>query len=186
MFIDVQGDVIDIKEEVAEIEITNFYVDVKGAVRNPGVYEFITGDKVIDAIEKAGGLIRSANTSNINLSKKLDEEMVVYVFTNNEIKRASTVINCDTACAVETITIDNCVPGQSGSAGSNSPQSGKVNINRATLSELMTLPGIGEAKARTIIEFRTNNGPFEKIEDITKVSGIGQATFESLKDLITV
>jgi competence protein ComEA len=162
---------------VVELLEEQFFVDVKGAVRNPGVYLFNEGDRVIDAIDIAGGLTRNGNTSNINLSQKLSSEMVVYVFTSNEIRNGAPGINCSTLCSANIIEVNNCF---------GEVQSNKVNINTAGIEQLITLPGIGEARARTIIDYRNENGLFERIEDLQRVSGIGTATFESLKELITV
>jgi len=159
-------------------EIKPFYVDVKGAVKKPGVYLFQDGERVIDAIEAAGGLTKNGNTRNINLSQKLTSEMVVYVFTTNQIKSGSKAINCSTICNTNVIDINNCY--------GNDNTSGKVNINTDGVERLITLPGIGEARAKTIIEYRNEHGPFERIEDIMKVSGIGEASFAKIKDFITV
>lgn len=163
--------------------VSSFYVDVKGAVKKPGVYEFKEGAIVFDAINKAGGLTKSGNTSNINLSQKLTEAMVVYIFTSSEIKKGSNKITCDTTCNCETVSIDNELVDNT---NKSTNQSNKVNLNTASLNELITLPGIGESKAKAIIEYRSSQGLFTSIQDITKVSGIGQSTFENLKDLITI
>jgi len=161
-------------EEPVVIVPEKLYVDVKGAVKKPDVYEFENGARVIDAINKAGGLTKNGNTSNINLSQKLIEEMVVYVFSNTEIKKGSDKITCDTTCQCTTIKID------------GEEASGKVNINTATQSELMALPGIGESKAKAIIDYRNHNGLFKELTDLMKVSGIGQSTYDNLKELITI
>ena len=85
----------DIKKET-KIKEEKKYIDIKGSVNNPGVYEFKENDRVIDAIELAGGLTNDANTSNINLSQKLQSEMVIYVYNNNEIKNETPKLSCDT------------------------------------------------------------------------------------------
>jgi len=159
--------------------IEPFYVDIKGAVKKPGVYLFEDGNRIIDAIKSAGGLTGNANTSNINLSQRLTGEMVVYVYTNHEIRNGSKAISCSTICEHQVLNVDNCF-------GSSSSVSGKININTATVVELTTLPGIGEVRAQAIIEFRTVNGFFIEIEDLKKVSGIGEATFNNLKERITI
>ena len=163
-----------------------FFIDVKGAVKKPGVYEFETGALVIDAVKKAGGLTKNGNTSNINLSQKLKDEMVVYIFTHTEIKKGSKKITCDTTCECETVTVDNCYNNVSSENNSGTQTGNKVNINKASLAELMTLSGIGESKAKAIIEYRNTNGPFSNIQDLTKVSGIGESTYDNLKTEITV
>lgn len=169
---------INIKEEKEPIESNNFYVDVKGAVKDPGVYLVNDGERVIDAINKAGGLNKNANTSNINLSKRLTSEMVVIVYTNNEVKNGSKKSECDTECNCEVIEVNNCIESES--------SSDKVNINTASIDELMTLSGIGQSKAESIISYREEKGNFKSIEEIKNVSGIGDALFESIKDGITV
>ena len=165
-----------VKQEVAEEISNDFYVDVKGAVKKPGVYEFISGDRVITAIEKAGGLTKDADTDNINLSQKLVSEMVVYVYTKNEIKNGKKSINCSTKCNCQTVEVNNCFP----------QETEKININYACLLELLKLTGIGESKAKAIITYREEKGLFNDIVEILNVPGIGQALFDNIKDDITV
>lgn len=157
------------------------YIDIKGSVKNPGVYEFKKNDRVIDAINMAGGLLKNANTSNINLSQKLTGEMVIYVMNNNEIKNGSKVSSCDTKCKTEVIEVNNCVE-ENNIEKSND----KININTATIEQFTSISGIGEAKAKNIIEYRNSNGNFKSIEDIKNISGIGEALFNKIKDNITV
>lgn len=156
----------------------NFFVDVKGAVNKPGVYEFYLGDRVITAIEKAGGLTKKADTSNINLSQRLNGEMVVYVFTSAEIKSGAEQINCDTSCNCEIYEINNCYE----KIDTNS----KVNINKATLDDLIKLSGIGNSKAEAILRYREENGLFNSIENLMDVTGIGEKLFDSIKEFITI
>ena len=157
------------------------YIDIKGSVKNPGVYEFKENERVIDAINMAGGLLKNANTSNINLSQKLTSEMVIYVMNNNEIKNGSNNVSCDTKCKTEIIEVNNCVEEKNKEESKN-----KVNINTAGVEEFTTLSGIGEAKAKSIIEYRNSNGNFKNIDDIKNISGIGEALFNKIKDNITV
>jgi len=152
-----------------------FYVDVKGNVKNPGVYKFEENERVKDAIEKAGGLTKNANTDNINLSQKLFNEMVIYVYSNNEIKNGNNKLDCSTICETKVIEVNNCI---------NTNKKDLININTASLEELQTLTGIGESKAKAIIEYRNKN-KFEKIEDILNVSGIGNNLYEEIKIYIT-
>ncbi len=158
--------------------VTDFYVDIKGAVANPGVYQFSSGDRITQAIEKAGGLTKNGNTSNINLSQKLYSEMVVYIYTNNEIKNGAKTINCNTSCDCATIEVNNCYVEEN--------INDKININTANLDQLLKLNGIGQSKALAIIKYREENGDFLVIEDLTNVSGIGLAIYEKLKDQIIV
>ena len=185
------NEVLSLKEDdqVATLKIDSNYIDIKGSVNNPGVYEFKENDRVIDAIELAGGLTKDANTSNINLSQKLTSEMVIYIYNNNEIKMNAPKLTCDTVCKTEVIEVNNCIEvTKSTTSNENDSKNTNslVNINTANLSELMTLSGIGEAKAKSIIEYRSTNGKFNTIEDIKNISGIGDALFEKIKDKITV
>ena len=196
---------ISIKEDITTTSSSTFFVDIKGAVNKAGVYEFSEGDKIIDAINKAGGLTKNAVTNNINLSQKLQSEMVVYIFTQSELKTTVTSKNSTTTgtCKCETIEINNCVTPKTTTVKTSETTttsstvdedeekiqttvSNKVNINIADINELMTLSGIGEAKAKAIVAYRTENGNFNSIEDIMNVSGLGESIFEKIKDSITV
>ena len=147
-------------------------VDIKGAVKKPGVYKLSSSSIVNDVIVLAGGLNKNASTDDINLSKAVYNEMVIYVSTKEEIKNKnnSTVIQSNNDSNID----NECVP------------SNKVNINTATLNELQNINGIGEAKAQKILEYRNTNGSFKSIEDIKNVSGIGEAFYEKIKGYITV
>ena len=147
------------KEEYLDDEY--YYVDIKGCIKNPGVYKLIKGSRVKDVIELAGGLTSDSDTSNINLAKIIEDEMVININSVND--------------------------NSGNNYGMNSTNlSDLININTASLEQLMTLSGIGESKAKSIISYREENGNFNEIEDITKVSGIGQALYEKIKDYITV
>lgn len=182
----------EIPEVVAE-EPNTLKVDVKGAVKKPGVYELESGSNIQDAIKIAGGVTSKGSTTNINLSKKLSDEMVVYVFTKDELnkKAVANEVVCEIPkCECETVTVTEC-PKVNENDGSTSKddvvnKDTKVSINKATLEEFLTLDGIGESKAKTIIEYRESHGPFEAIEDIQKVSGIGSALYEKIKDRLTL
>lgn len=156
------------------------YIDIKGSVKKPGVYEFNDNDRVMDAINLAGGLKKDANTSNINLSKKLESEMVIYVYSNEEIKNSKNNLSCDATCSTEIIEVNNCIE-----KTDTKNKSSLVNINTATIEDLQTLDGIGESKAKSIINYRNEFGNFNSIEDIKNVSGIGDSLFVQIKDKIT-
>lgn len=168
------------KEEKKE-EVSTVIVDIKGNVNNPGVYEVEEGKRVNDVITMAGGLTENADTSNINLAKIVKDEMTIVIYSKEEVleKYKSEVCICD--CPY--ITNDACITETSNEEDNTS---NLVNINTASVDELMTLPGLGEAKAKSIIEYRTKNGNFTSIDKITEVSGIGEAIFEKIKDYITV
>ncbi len=173
---------IDNEEQEKENKVI---VDIKGEVVNPGVYELTNQNNVNDAINMAGGLTQKSDTSNINLSKKLTDEMVIIVYSKAEIKKIKeskekTCEPCNNACIREN---------DEKSKLNNSEEektSSKININTANKEELLLLNGIGETKADAIIEYRTKNGGFANIEDIKNVSGIGEAAFEKIKDQITI
>ncbi|WP_258535637.1 helix-hairpin-helix domain-containing protein [Bacillus sp. 03113] len=145
---------------------TTMMVDVKGAVQHPGIFEAKPGDRVMDIITKAGGLRENANKDSVNFALKVVDEMVIYIPEIGEVQEQ------------QITSIEN--------PGNVQDGSGKVNLNKANEEELQTIPGIGPSKAAAIIEYRESNGPFKKIEDLQSISGIGEKTFEKLKDHITV
>lgn len=138
------------------------FVDVKGAVKHPGVFETTKDKRVKDLIEEAGGLLDDADTSTLNLSQKVKDQMVIYVLKHGE------------------------KPKQISDGGSSSSNTDVININTANKERLMKISGVGKTKAEAIISYREKNGDFKKKEDITKVHGIGKATFEKIKDKIEV
>lgn len=161
--------------------ISNVNVDIKGYVKKPGVYEVSDGMTVNDAIKLAGGLKKNASTDNINLSKKVFDQMVIIVYSKNINKDksySSNLVNDALIKNEESALITNM--------DSTSQNTSKlVNINTATIDELLNITGIGQSKADAIISYRNNNH-FNSIEDIKNVSGIGDALFEKIKDSITV
>ena len=191
--LEVENKLASNKEEKKNTSSKTIYVDVKGAVKNPGVYELSNTSRVIDAINLAGGLSDLADTINLNLSKKLSDEMIIIVYTKTEL---STYYKKNNAvCAsLECVCIDDyndaCISkessNKSNSKTDNTTKStnSKVSINTASKEELMSLSGIGESKAEKIITSRNDNGKFNSIEDLKKVSGIGDSIFEKIKDKI--
>ena len=194
-----ENDIIPI-EELTEVETTkeeqepikNIYVDIKGEVSQPGVYEIEENKKVIDVVQLAGGLTEQADTTLINLAKKVTNEMVIIIYTKEEVKKAqeenSIAKVVDKQCICPEIKNDACLNTDSKetTASSEDTESKKINLNTATLEELQTLSGIGESKAKAIIEYRETVGKFQKIEDLMEVSGIGEALYEKVKNDITV
>ena len=160
---------IEAVAEVAEEEPQSkqVIVDVKGAVKYPGVYELTDADRVVDAITLAGGYMDGANATLINHAQKLQDEMVIYIPLQGE----------EPPIAIQQF---------SGSTSSTQADSGKININVADETQLTTLPGIGPAKAKAIIAHREEQGKFQSIEGLKDVTGIGDKTFEQLKDLIDI
>ena len=154
---------INNKDEKAEDKHDEkIFVDVKGAVKHPGVFETTKDKRVKDLIEEAGGLLDDADTSTLNLSQKVKDQMVIYVLKHGE------------------------KPKQISDGASSSSNTDVININTANKEQLMKISGVGKTKAEAIISYREKNGDFKKKEDITKVHGIGKATFEKIKDKIEV
>ncbi len=145
-------------------------VYVTGQVKNPGVIEVDEGSRLIDVIELAGGVLENADLNRINLAAKVKDEGMYYIPEIGEEIHGHNIYD----------TAGNDPSGLSSESGQ------KININTADEATLDTLPGIGPSKARRIIEYRNQNGPFQSIEEIKNVSGIGDKTFEQLKDLIAV
>lgn len=154
-------------------------VDVKGMVKKAGVYELAKNSIVNDAIKKAGGLTSKADTTNVNLSKSLTNEMVIYIPKKEEVTKS--VVN---DALVDKSNSVGFIDNESSNETTNTTT--KVNINTATLKDLITLNGIGESKAQAILEYRTKNGNFKTLEDLKKVSGIGEAAYEKIKDNICI
>jgi competence protein ComEA len=138
-------------------------VDVKGQVKMPGVYQSSHGERVIDVINRSGGLTENADESQVNFAEHVQDAMVIYIPAKGEAGLA--------------------VP--SGSVTQNDSID-KININKADETQLQEIPGIGPAKASAIIEYRELNGSFKTIDDIKNITGIGDKTFEKLKDSISV
>lgn len=180
-----------VKNKLRQDNYESIMVDVKGEVINPGIYKLKTASRVIDAIEMAGGVSKNADTSIINLSKKLKDEMVIIVYSHYEVKnfkqtkKIEQVVEENCVNGYENIKNDACVTNNNGNENKEKANS-VISINTATKEQLQTLPGVGEAKAQSIIDYRNKNGLFTKIEDIKNVSGIGEALFEKIKNNITL
>ena len=171
-----------LKIEVENKESNEIYIDIKGYVNKPGVYKMISGKRVNDAINEAGGLKKDANTRFINLAKELNDGDVIVIYSNSEIKKAEKqdIIYVETPCVCEEVKNDACFKEE------NTSNIGKININTASIEELKQLNGIGDAKAKAIVDYRTKNGKFKTIEDLLKVSGISQTIYAKIKENITV
>lgn len=173
-------------------DTNTIFVDVKGAVNTPGVYELEKGKRVVDAVEKAGGLASNANTININLSKRLEDEMVIVIYTKNEIayyknnKNTNKISCASNECVCPDSNNKACITSSNGKSSTTKTSESKVSINSASKEVLMTLSGVGESKANAIISYRQENGSFDSIEDIKKVSGIGESLYNKIKDNITL
>lgn len=144
----------------------SLFVHVAGWVRRPGVYELREGDRVIDAIERAGGAKKGAELGGLNLAALLVDAQQVLVPRSAPAGAAPGAVPTGQA------------PGTTGT--------GLINVNVATAEELETLPGIGEVLAATIIEYREDHGPFTSVDQLIEVSGIGEVTLEEIRDLVTI
>lgn len=191
---------VEEKNASKEISEDTIKIDIKGYVKEPGVYELIIGARVIDAIKAAGGLTEEAFTRYINLSKRLSDENVIIVNSKEEIdvikKGENKEIYCEdtnSSCLDNKDVITNDLK-QNTSNNLNNKSSDKiennvnslVNINTATVEELTALSGVGKSKAEKIIEYRNEFGNFKTIEDIKNVKGIGDTIYAKIKENITV
>lgn len=152
------------EEQSEETHIRQITVHITGAINNPGVIIIEEGARIVDALEAAGGETEEADVNRLNLAYVLEDGEKLYIPSKNEEEQ-------------EYITQgkDNMSEGQS-----------KININSAQIEELITLPGVGEATANKIIEYRKENGKFQKIEDLKNVPGIGDSKYENIKTMIRV
>ena len=174
----------DTKKETASNE--TFKVDIKGEIINPGIYSLSSSSRVIDVIEKAGGLTQNANTTVINLSKKIIDEMVIIIYSNEQVQNFAKTKEVEQQVQQYCIQPDNNALKNDACITESTNTSSKVSINNATLEQLQTLPGIGASKAQDIINYRTEHGQFQSIEDLKNISGIGDSIFAKIKDYITL
>lgn len=194
----INENILEKKEEIHDdIDKEYLYIDIKGNVLNPGVYSLEKGKRVVDAINIAGGLKENSDTSLLNMSMLLSDEMVIIIYSKDQIKSLEDTIKKEsvknTICN-DNVKNDACsinskvqiVPNIKNEIKEESISSEKININTADKQLLMTLSKIGESKALSIIEYREKNGLFKTIEDIKNVNGIGDSLFETIKDFITV
>ncbi|MDC7289817.1 helix-hairpin-helix domain-containing protein [Blautia schinkii] len=164
---------------IPEQEQTEIYVDVCGAVANPGVYTLNEGSRVFQAIEAAGGFLPEAAQTFVNRAQGLTDGQQVYIPTQEEMESLGT--------GSENPVLASAQPGSGNNPeGNQQADSGKINLNTADEAALTGLTGIGASKARAIIAYRETNGPFQAIEDIMKVEGIKEGTFAKIKDDIVV
>lgn len=155
----------DATKERAETMI--YVVDIKGAVKVPGIYQLKNQQRIWDALALAGGVSEEADTTQVNYAQKVKDQMIIYVPKKGE----------PVAQSLETLQE---------SAPAQQNQEEKINLNTATEAELQTISGIGAKKAQEIIRFRDEQGPFKTVEELKNVPGIGEKTVERLKDMLTV
>ncbi len=146
------------------------YTDIKGSVKEPGIYSFSSEERVYDVLKRAGGLLEEADSDRINFSAKIEDQQVLYIpAVGEELPE-----HLDQLASSE---------GKQSTADS---EPSKININTASPSELQQIPGIGSVKAKEIFRFREENGSFQKVEDLQEISGIGEKTVEKLKNFVTI
>lgn len=154
------------KQMESKLEDKTIVVEIKGQVKKPDVYTIDENSIINDLIDLAGGVTENADLSNINRAKKLQNHEMIYIADKNDINNDYTQ-----ATNMENGSMDNEI---------------LVDINTATTDKLKTLNGIGDSKAKSIIEYREQNGGFKSIEEIKNVTGIGDKMFEKIKESITV
>ena len=159
-------------EETTTMMPQNCYVDIKGEVLRPGVYEFSCESRIQEVIKKAGGFTEEADETKINLAQKISDQMQIIV-PNLHSKQENGVIEETSGKA----TLPNTNSSQS--------KQGTVNINAATLEELQTIKGIGKKKAEAILQYRKEHGPFRTKEDLLQVKGIGKKALEAIESQVT-
>ena len=166
-----QGSILESEQMMTEaaekkkekVQPKTIVVDIKGAVARPGVYEIKDTARVNDVVAMAGGFTKEADQTKVNLAAKVHDEMMIYVPARGETNIPS---------------IDDSLI--------RSNDSNKIHINTASEKEILQLPGIGPAKAAAIIAYREEHGPFQKVEDLSNVTGIGEKTLEKIKEHIVL
>ncbi len=160
----------DLYTQANIVENKKIKVYVTGEVNKPGVIELNKGDRIEDAINATGGVTKQADLNKVNLAYSLEDGQKIYIPNVNDLED------------IEYITKENAT----GVIEGGSKQTDKININTDNINELTNLPGVGQALAQKIINYRKENGDFKKIEDLKNVSGIGDKKFESLRDYIII
>ena len=159
-------------EETTTMMPQNCYVDIKGEVLRPGVYEFSCESRMQEVIKKAGGFTEEADETKINLAQKISDQMQIIV-PNLHSKQEGGV------------TEGNSEKGNSSHTILSNSKQEMVNINTATLEELQTIKGIGKKKAEAILQYRKEHGPFRRKEDLLQVKGIGKKALEAIESQVT-
>ncbi len=160
------------KEGAAEsLAKSTIVVDIKGAVKNPREYELEAGSRIRDLIEIAGGLSEGADEERIYFSKLLEDEQCIKIYKIGE---------------VTDVEFEEEITNNSNNSENESATKKKININSATVEELKTLSGIGEVRAKSIVDYRESNGKFNSIDDLANITGIGSKTIEKLRDMVDI
>lgn len=159
-----ENTVAEVEKETSAPANYKIYIHIIGEVKHPGVYIFEEEPRVVDVVKKAGGFTQNAAQSAINLAELVGDGAQLSIVSKKQWKEGK----------------------QKVSAGENDAGTGKLDINQATESDLMTLSGIGESKAKSIVAYRESNGKFQKIEDLMNITGIKEGVFNKIKDQIIV
>ncbi len=162
-------------DDVSPENEAHIFVHILGAVSRPGLLELHDGARVMDAVAAAGGLTEAADPAGVNLARPLTDGEQLYVPVVGEV-----------AAGVPAAASGVAGGGPAGSGAPGGSVSGVVNLNTATVADLDTLPRIGPAMAQRILDYREANGPFQSVDELANISGIGEKTFDALKDLVTV
>lgn len=158
-------------EETTTMMPQNCYVDIKGEVLRPGVYEFSCESRIQEVIKKAGGFTEEADETKINLAQKITDQMQIIV-PNVHSKQE------------DGLTEGNSEKGSSTNTSVSNSKQGTININTATLEELQTIKGIGKKKAEAILQYRKEHGAFRTKEDLLQVKGIGKKALEAIESQV--
>ena len=190
--------ILAVKKEKEPIKKENnkkpqYQVDIKGEVNTPGIYALDSNKRVIDVINMAGGLTENADTTVINLSKKISDEMVIIIYSKSEVadfKKTTDDLNKTIARCEQkdetSLKNDACIAKTEEKSSNEDAKTKIININTATLEEFQSLPGIGESKAQNIIKYRTEHEHFTSIEEIKEVEGIGDNLYAQIKAYLTI
>lgn len=178
----IENEIIPEEKEIEEKVEQNQTIDIKGAIKNPGVYKIAPNTRIYEIIEMAGGITANGTTENINLSKKVVDEMVIYIFSKEELNQKN---NCNIKNEYSG-EISKEIQEKESMIYEKDPEKNnlqaKVSLNKATLEELISIDGIGTAKAENIIKYRIEHQGFQTIEELKEVSGIGENLFIKIKD----
>ena len=172
-------------------ESTNLLkVDIKGEIKTPGIYSLKSDSRVIDVINIAGGLTDNADTTVINLSKKIKDEMVIIIYSRDEVNDFKKIKEIEKQVQSRCLQKDNdslsndaCIDDVN---NFNTSSTLKININTAGVEELKSLPGIGDNKAQSIVDYRNKNGLFSSVHDLMNVDGIGEGLYAQIEAYITI
>lgn len=174
----------DAQNVTASKTSTHFFVDIKGAVKKPGIYKATSKMRVADVVTAAGGLEKTADYNQVNLALKLTDQQVIYIPFKGEVeKKPPTTMEAGQSSTVEGGVVDDT---EIGNTANNEINEAKRDLNKVTKDELLEIDGIGDKKADLILTYRTQHGGFKNIADLKNITGIGDKTFEKLNARLMV